>query len=677
LTPVARGVAEDFKLIRCHFFSEDSTFASRLPFHTRAPTATLKLLRQQTMTDSAYDFSHVSALPMSRDGSSSGSDGMSFISRLGTSSLFPTSTRDSDAMSVSSRRTFSPQFQANVATPVDVPKILEEKINTLLEESVLLKQEKKYGEALEKAKEAVKKEQMMRKRDSDKSRGELMFSTLFNLASAYEANSMHDKALKTYSICLTKQRGHPFAGRLRISMGNIYYAQRDYPSAIKCYEMALDQLSKDDQATRSKLRWNIGNAFFRSGRLREAVKNYQDVMDSNPDYQAGFNLFLCHYALGDEDAMKQDLMTLVGICANNSIEDHVVDQVLSAQNEAQIDEGADNQSLVVLSAYDQLLLTAARLVTSSLDKADGTVGYDWVCNALEDNQEHVTTSLELDQAIKRLKRKEFGVATEMLMELQQKCKAVASTNLSCLSFLGGNNQKASKYAELAIEADRYNANALVNKANCFFIDGDFVSAKDLYLEAVEIEADCFEPIYNLGLLCLSQGDIASALQAFEKLHKLTPNNPEVIYQIADIYDLQGRYKDAIKWFSVLTARIPNDSSTLSRLGQLYLNANEDPQEAMHYKLESFRNYPLDLDIISWIGSKFVKDELYGKSTYFFQQAALIQPNEVKWGLMVASALRRVEEYESALREYEKLLKRFPDNTECKRNIMTLRQNLGT
>ena len=125
----------------------------------------------------------------------------------------------------------------------------------------------------------------------------------------------------------------------------------------------------------------------------------------------------------------------------------------------------------------------------------------------------------------------------------------------------------------------------------------------------------------------------------------------------------------------MTARIPNDSSTLSRLGQLYLNSNEDPQEAMHYKLESFRNYPLDLDIISWIGSQFVKDELYGKSTYFFRQAALIQPNEVKWGLMVASALRRVEEYESALREYEKLLQRFPDNIECKRSIMALRQKL--
>ena len=577
--------------------------------------------------DSAYDFSHVTVLPASRDGSSSGSDGMSFISRLGTSSLFPTSTR----ASVSSRRTFSSHLQANVvakdqSTPVDVVRILENQINALLEQSVLLRQEKKWEEALEKAKEAVKKEQLMRKRD--KSRGELMFSTLFNLAAAYETNSMHAKALKTYSICLTKQRGNPFAGRLRISMGNIYYAQHDYPSAIKCYEMALDQLSKDDQAIRSKLRLNIGNAFFRSGRLREAVKNYKM---SNPYYQTGFNLFLCHYALGNEDAMKQSFMALAGICVDDCVEDDIRDQVLSVQ----IEEGADHQSL---SARDQLLLTAARLLASSLDEADETVGYDWIYNVLEEN-EHVVTHLEFEQATNRLKRREFGNATEMLLELQQKSKAVASTNLSCLSFLGGDSQTASSYADTAIEADRYNSDALVNLANCFFIDGDFVSAKKLYLEAVDIGADCWEAIYNLGLLYSSQGDAENALKAFEKLHKLTPNNPEVIYQIADIYDLQGRYKDAIKWFSVLTARIPNDPNTLSRLGQLYLNANDDPLEAMHYKLESFRNYPVDLDTISWIGSKFVKDELYEKSIYFFQQAALIQPDEVKWGLMITQAQR--------------------------------------
>lgn len=111
------------------------------------------------------------------------------------------------------------------------------------------------------------------------------------------------------------------------------------------------------------------------------------------------------------------------------------------------------------------------------------------------------------------------------------------------------------------------------------------------------------------------------------------------------------------------ARVPNDPNVLSRLSQLHLLTSEDTQEALHYQLESFRNYPVDLDVLSWLGSYFVKNELYEKSIYFFRQAQLVQPNEVKWGMMTASALRRIDDDEGALREYETLHQRFPDNTD--------------
>ena len=77
----------------------------------------------------------------------------------------------------------------------------------------------------------------------------------------------------------------------------------------------------------------------------------------------------------------------------------------------------------------------------------------------------------------------------------------------------------------------------------------------------------------------------------------------------DIYDLQGRSAEAIRWFSVLMARVPNDPNVMSRLSQLYLHTSEDTLEALHYQLESFRNYPVDLDVLSWLGSYFTKNEI--------------------------------------------------------------------
>jgi intraflagellar transport protein 88 len=108
--------------------------------------------------------------------------------------------------------------------------------------------------------------------------------------------------------------------------------------------------------------------------------------------------------------------------------------------------------------------------------------------------------------------------------------------------------QAEKYADLAYTNDRYNAKALVNKGNCLLVKGDFEMAKQFYLEAIGVEADCVEAIYNLGLVeirhmnCLNDDNVTillllkvnlkmgcyqEAQQAYEKLHTIVPHNPEV------------------------------------------------------------------------------------------------------------------------------------------------------
>jgi intraflagellar transport protein 88 len=56
--------------------------------------------------------------------------------------------------------------------------------------------------------------------------------------------------------------------------------------------------------------------------------------------------------------------------------------------------------------------------------------------------------------------------------------ARASTNISFLYFLERDYPNAEKYAEVAIEFDRYNAKALVNRGNCLFMRNEFLRAKE-------------------------------------------------------------------------------------------------------------------------------------------------------------------------------------------------------
>lgn len=47
-------------------------------------------------------------------------------------------------------------------------------------------------------------------------------------------------------------------------------------------------------------------------------------------------------------------------------------------------------------------------------------------------------------------------------------------------------------------------------------------------------------------------------------------------------------------------------------------------------LSSYRHYPVNLDVISWLGVWYVKSELYEKAIHYFETAAQIQPTEVRW-----------------------------------------------
>ena len=65
-----------------------------------------------------------------------------------------------------------------------------------------------------------------------------------------------------------------------------------------------------------------------------------------------------------------------------------------------------------------------------------------------------------------------------------------------------------------------------------------------------------------------------------------------------------------------------------------------------------------------------------RALFFFQQAKLIQPKEIKWGLMVASAHKRCGNDDVAFHEYEKLHDQFPGNTECLRQLIDACKSQG-
>ncbi|CAI2386595.1 unnamed protein product [Moneuplotes crassus] len=567
-------------------------------------------------------------------------------------------------------------------------KELEVEVHTLLEQSAEAKIKKNFVEALSKAKEAANKEKKIRQiREStgnlDQVNIDLTFYVFYNLANMYHANQMYQEALNSYTI-IVKNKQYPQASRLRVNMGNIYFEQKKYPLAIKMYNMAWDSAMPQNKEMRMKTKKNIGLCYLKLGAYGKAIETYEDIMNDTPEFGVAFNLLVCIYALGDATKMKSWFERMLMIDLPGS-EEEETEEILALQNKNKGEEEASDIKDPLKEYFKakkkealKSITDAAKLIAPVIEE-DVVQGYDWVVEMLRTaNLQEVESEIEIAKAVHFIKTKDIEKAIELFKSFEKKdniMMARAANNISFLYFLENDFPNAEKFSDMAIQNDRYNSKALVNKGNCLFNDEEYDKAKEFFLEAIGVEADCVEAIYNLGLVYKTLGYYNEALQAFEKLHSIVPNSEEVIYQLGHINELIGLRRQALKWYLILITKVPTDSEILSKMGFLY-QLEGDEYQALHYYQESYRYNPSKIDTLSWLAIHHVKQESYEKAIELFNKATLIEPKEVKWKLMVASCYRRMNLFQQALEHYEEVHETNPDNIECLRYLVAICKDLG-
>ncbi|XP_061782094.1 intraflagellar transport protein 88 homolog isoform X1 [Nerophis lumbriciformis] len=565
-------------------------------------------------------------------------------------------------------------------------KILEKKVNDLITESCMAQSVGNSQLALEKAKEAERKERaLVRQREQSGSAEQInidvTYAILLNLANQYENNEMYPEALSSYQL-IVKNKMFANAGRLRVNMANIFVKQKNYPKAIKFYRMALDHISDDYKELRIKIMQNIGTVFVLLGQYSDAITSFEHIMSKSPNIRTGYNLILCYYASRDGDGMKIAFQKLLSVPLG--IDDD--DKYISANDDVSANmliEAVKNDKLHQMerelkARAEKYVMTAAKLIAPAIE-ASFAAGYDWCVEMVKSSQYvELANDLEINKAITYLRQKDFNQAVSILKTFEKKdsrVKSAASTNLSALFFLEKDYEQAERYADLAMIADRYNPGALVNKGNTEFVKQDYMKAAEFFKEALRNDSSCTEALRNLGLTYKKLNHLEDALDCFLKLHAILRDSAEVMYQLADTYELLEDPQQAVDWLMQVISVVPNDPKALAKLGDLH-DLDGDKSQALHYYCESFRLFPCNIEVIEWLAAYYVQTQLYEKAIQYFERAILVQPSEVRWQLMVASCYRRSGNYQKSLDAYKEIHRRFPENAECLRFLVRLSQDMG-
>ena len=574
-------------------------------------------------------------------------------------------------------------------TPEAAIKKMEKEIMDLIDESSFALESRQHKVALEKANKAVTKEKILqRHRDlqgfSEQTYLDLTYSVYFNSGNVFEACEMYQEAQTAY-MAIIKNKAFSSAGRFRVNLGNILLKQGKHVEAIRMYRRALDQIPETHTHMRIKILKNIGVTFIKMNppQYSDAIVSFEHIMKTKPDFKTAFNLDLCYYAIGDQDKMKKSFHRLLTV-PMEGIED----------DDRYLQYGDDPHSSLVLEAIkdDELrkieqnkkrlaeksIIQAAKLIAPVVEGTEA-LGFDWCVDCVRESQHtELASELEINKAIMYLKLKDFQKAVEALKVFEKKNSKIASTaanNLSFLYFLKGESKEAEKYADQAIESDRYNPYALVNRGNIHYKAGELEKARDYYQESLSIESGCAEALYNLGLTFKTMGNLENSLECFEKLHAILNNCPEVIYQIASLYDMKSDIQQSVDWFMHLITIVPTDPGILAQIGAIY-DQDNDRSQAFQYFLESHKYFPSDISTISWLGAFYIDGQFHEKAIQYFERASLIEPQEVKWQLMIASCYRRSGNYQQSLATYKKIHMRFPDNVECLKFLVRICTDLG-
>ncbi|KAE9419692.1 hypothetical protein Angca_005010 [Angiostrongylus cantonensis] len=571
---------------------------------------------------------------------------------------------------------------------------MEQRVMDMLKESLFAAERRNLKEARYKAKEAGRRERAVVKFREQQGVVESMnidltFTVLFNLAQQYMANDMANEALNTYQI-IVKNKMFQNSGRLKVNIGNIYFKKKDYNKAIKYYRMALDQVPSIQKEIRINILNNIGVAFIKMGKYDDAMSTFEHCVDERADFKTALNMVLTAYCLEDADRMRDGFQKLLDVPLDDDEDNkhNDKDDVLMAQvlNNDSLRQWTRRQR----ADAERAILTAAKTISPAIASEchylKSTVfsfasGYEWCVETIKQSvHASLANELEMSKAAELLKRGDIEGAIEVLKVFhaqESKIASAAANNLCMLKLLQGGEklQEAEQYSEQSLALDHYNANALVNAGNIAYLRGDYDKAYANYREALNNDAGCIQALYNMGLVCRQLGNVEQALEFFYRLHNILLNNVQVLCQLASIYESLEDTAQAIELYSQANSLAPSDPAILARLAAIY-DAEGDKTQAFQSNYDSYRYYPSNLKVIEWMGAYYIDAQFSEKAVNYFEKASIMQPNEIKWQLMMASSHRRAGNYQKALELYSSIHKKFPANIECLKFLVRITTDLG-
>src|SRR5215469_4995899 len=335
--------------------------------------------------------------------------------------------------------------------------------------------------------------------------------------------------------------------------------------AIEEYRQAIEA-----DPTSEYLTSGLAELYFRTGRIRDAVIEAQDVLKRDPNNLESHKLLgrIYLHSLGDVQSGSGSKDVL-----KRAIEQY--EQIVRIEPD---------------SVEDHLLLGRLYKVNNDLLKAEGE--FKTAVQLDPDSEEAVTMLAYLYN-----EEGDTARATKVLSGIPDSARSA-----KLYTALGYTYEQQKQYKQAidaykhAIDLDRDNLDAIRGLADNLLNDGQTDAALEQYKVIADANPEDAQTYVRMGEIYRKTGKYDLALDAYKKAQSMVEESEEVPYYIAAIYQTLGRYDEAVQVLQGLLKKTEkpegvtykqdeknNRALFLERLGSVYRDSDNTPMA-----LESFR-----------------------------------------------------------------------------------------
>ena len=423
------------------------------------------------------------------------------------------------------------------------------------------------------------------------------------------------------------------------------YGRSDLASkAIEEYRAAIDADPSSEYLTSG-----LAELYARTGRIRDAVLEAQDILKRDP------NNLEAHRLLG-----RIYLRSLGDIQSGNGSQNVLKLAIEQYEQIVKVDPD---------SVDDHLLLGRLYRLNNELQKAEGE--FKTAVKLDPDSEEAVTTLAYLYN--------EEGDTSRAAQVLSSIPDAARSAKL--YSALGYTYEQKKQYKDAitayrhAVDLDHDNLDAIRGLAENLMNDGQSDAALEQYKVIADANPEDAQTYLHIAEIYRKTGKFDLALENLNKAGSMLEDSVEVPYEISSIYQVQGRYDEAIQVLKDLLKKTEKPAGTnytqseannravfLERLGTIYRDNNNNQAAIDTFRQmiavggddNAERGYQQIIDT-------YREAKQWQQATDAAKEAAQKLPNDRDLQMVYASQLADMGQQEVALKQVRAMLKGTPDD----------------